>query len=104
MLRKYTTLKPVHYALCQRQICNFHESNINNDNADSEGQYAPPYSVLNSHCSQKMKLNTNKLAQKVCNVICKLLLMMLFHELNFELWSSFTAVSVKTSSSSPAEN
>ena len=30
MLRKYT-LKHVHYALYQRQIYNFQESNINND-------------------------------------------------------------------------
>ena len=30
MLRKYT-LKHVHYALCQCQIYNFQESNINND-------------------------------------------------------------------------
>ena len=42
MLRKYT-LKHVHYALCQRQIYNFQDSNINNDMyVDSEGQYAPP--------------------------------------------------------------
>ena len=42
MLRKYT-LKHVHYALCQRQIYNFQESNINSDMiVDSEGQYAPP--------------------------------------------------------------
>ena len=30
MLRKYT-LKHVHYALCQRQIYNFQERNIDND-------------------------------------------------------------------------